>query len=78
MGKDADQIVVTERKIQNENIADCYCDQINTVKKSNWKVDYVLTASDGLMISNVTYKSTPVLNNAKLVKVPTLKIRLNF
>lgn len=67
VGKDAEQIVVTERKIQNENIADCYCDKISTVKKSNWKVDYVLTASDGLMISNVTYNSTPVLNNAKLV-----------
>ena len=67
VGKDADQIVVTERKIQNENLADCYCEQVNTIQKSNWKVDYVLTASDGLMVSNVSYKSTPVLNSAKLV-----------
>lgn len=67
VGKDADQMVVTERKIQNENLADCYCEQVNTVQQNNWKLDYVLTASDGLMVSNVSYKSTPVLNSAKLV-----------
>ena len=67
VGKDADKIVVTERKLQNENLADCFCEKVNTVTKNNWKVDYVLTASDGLMISNVNFKSTRVINSAKLV-----------
>lgn len=67
VGKDADKIVVTERKLQNENLADCFCEKVNTITKNNWKVDYVLTASDGLMISDVNFKSTRVINNAKLV-----------
>ncbi len=67
VGKDADKIVVTERKLQNENLADCFCETVNTVTKNNWKVDYVLTSSDGLMISNVNFKSKPIINSAKLV-----------
>jgi len=67
IGKDADKIVVTERKLQNENLADCFCEKVNTITKNNWKVDYVLTASDGLMISNVNFKSARVINSAKLV-----------
>ncbi len=67
VGKDAENLVVTERKLQNENMADCYCEKINTVKKNNWAVDYVLTASDGLMISNVSFNSNKIINSAKLV-----------
>lgn len=67
IGADADKVVVTERKVQNENIADCYCEKVNTLDKYNWKMEYVLTASDGLMISNVSFNSQRVLNNAKLV-----------
>jgi hypothetical protein len=67
VGKDAENIVVTERKLQNENMADCYCEKINTVKKNNWSVDYVLTASDGLMISNVSFNANKIINSAKLV-----------
>ncbi len=67
VGKDAEKLVVTERKLQNENMADCYCEKINTVKKNNWSVDYVLTASDGLMISNVSFNSNKIINSAKLV-----------
>jgi hypothetical protein len=67
VGKDAENLVVTERKLQNENMADCYCEKINTVKKNNWSVDYVLTASDGLMISNVSFNSNKIINSAKLV-----------
>lgn len=67
VGKDAESLVVTERKLQNENMADCFCEKINTVKKNNWAVDYVLTASDGLMISNVSFNSNKIINSAKLV-----------
>ena len=67
VGKDAANLVVTERKLQNENMADCYCEKINTIKKNNWAVDYVLTASDGLMISNVSFNSNKIINSAKLV-----------
>ncbi|MFZ8310636.1 hypothetical protein ACO1LC_14385, partial [Staphylococcus aureus] len=61
------QPVVTERKIQNENIADCYCNKVNSLSQKGWEMDYLLTGSDGLMISNVKYKSQQVINSAKLV-----------
>ncbi|MBR2647325.1 MAG: hypothetical protein IKD55_00650 [Sediminibacterium sp.] len=65
--KELEQPVVTERKIQNENIADCYCNKVNTLSQKGWEMDYLLTSSDGLMISNVKYKNQQVINSAKLV-----------
>lgn len=65
--KELEQPVVTERKVQNENIADCYCNKVNTLEKKGWAMDYLLTGSDGLMISNVKYKGQQVINSAKLV-----------
>lgn len=62
-----DGAVVTERKLQNETVADCYCEKVNTVEKYGWKMDYLLTASDGLEISNVQFGNQKVLNSAKLV-----------
>jgi len=67
IGKDAPAIVVTERKLQNENISECFCEKINNIKRNNWQMDYVITSSDGLMISNVLYKDARILNSAKLV-----------
>ncbi|TAG11096.1 MAG: hypothetical protein EAZ35_10460 [Sphingobacteriia bacterium] len=66
-GKDADKMVVTERRLQNETVADCYCEKINSIDQKGWKIDYIITASDGLMIQNVTFKNHRILNNAKLV-----------
>ncbi|WP_204350718.1 hypothetical protein, partial [Klebsiella variicola] len=47
--KELEQPVVTERKIQNENIADCYCNKVNSLSQKGWEMDYLLTGSDGLM-----------------------------
>lgn len=66
-GKDANKIVVTERRLQNETIADCYCEKVNSIDKKGWKMDYIITGSDGLMIQNLTYNSKRILNSAKLV-----------
>lgn len=62
-----DAAVVTERKLQNETVADCYCEKVNSVEKYGWNMEYVLTASDGLQISNVQFNQKKVLNSAKLV-----------
>lgn len=62
-----DAAVVTERKMQNETVADCYCENVNTIHKNGWNMDYLLTASDGLQISNVTFNGKRILNSAKLV-----------
>ena len=36
-------------------------------KKENWEMNYVITTSDGLRISEVKYKNQLVVNNAKIV-----------
>lgn len=66
-GEDSLKTPITERRLQNENIADCFCDKVNQLKKYGWQMDYLLTSSDGLMISNVQYGPKRVLNSAKLV-----------
>ena len=39
----------------------------NALEREGWKMDYILTSSDGLRISRVSYKGTPILDSAKLV-----------
>ncbi len=57
----------TERRLQNENITACYCEKTNALEKNDWKMNYILTSSDGLRISEVDYKGKRIINNAKLV-----------
>lgn len=59
--------VITERGLQNDVVAANYCDKENALSQGDWAMDYIITSSDGLRISNVKYKNTPVLNSAKLV-----------
>ncbi|OYY14371.1 MAG: hypothetical protein B7Y69_11975 [Sphingobacteriia bacterium 35-40-8] len=66
-GEDSLKTPITERRLQNENIADCFCDKVNQLNKYGWKMDYLLTSSDGLMISNVQFGPKRILNSAKLV-----------
>lgn len=66
-GEDSLKTPLTERRLQNENIADCFCDKVNQLNKYGWKMDYLLTSSDGLMISNVQFGPKRILNSAKLV-----------
>jgi hypothetical protein len=63
----APQQAATERRIQNENITECFCKKMNTLEKNDWKLNYVLTSSDGLRVSEVEYKNERVINSAKLV-----------
>jgi hypothetical protein len=57
----------TERRLQNENITACYCEKTNALDRNDWKMNYILTSSDGLRISEVDYKGKRIINNAKLV-----------
>lgn len=66
-GSDSVNRSMTERKLQNETIADCFCDKLNQVNRNNWQMDYLITSSDGLMISNVSFLGQRILNSAKLV-----------
>ena len=58
---------ITERRLQDDKITACFCDQEQPLKQNDWQLRYQLTSSDGLRISDVTFKEKPVLQSAKLV-----------
>lgn len=59
--------LITERKLQDEKITTCFCEQENSLEKNNWKLSYHITSSDGLEITQVFFKNIPILRSAKLV-----------
>lgn len=58
---------VTERSLQNDVVAANFCDKENALANGAWKMNYILTSSDGLRVSDVTYKEKQVLDSAKVV-----------
>jgi len=58
---------ITEKKLQDDKITACFCDQQVSINKDGWKMDYMLTSSDGLRIAGVSFNGKPVLQSAKLV-----------
>jgi hypothetical protein len=59
--------LITERRLQDDKITSCYCEVEQTLKRNGWDMQYMLTSSDGLRISNVNFNGNPVLKSAKLV-----------
>lgn len=60
-------IKVTERRLQNDNITDNYCEKETHYEKGDWKLSYIMTNSDGLCVYNAYYKNEKVVNSMKLV-----------
>lgn len=58
---------ISERKLKFDKIMECYCKQVNKIDKYSWQLNYVLTTSDGMRISEVKYNHKQVINNAKIV-----------
>ncbi|ODS84450.1 MAG: hypothetical protein ABS46_03470 [Cytophagaceae bacterium SCN 52-12] len=58
---------ISERNLRYDKIMECYCSQVNSVKKDEWQLNYILTSSDGMRISEVTHRGVPVISNAKIV-----------
>lgn len=58
---------ISEKKLKFDKIMECYCKKISALEKDDWKLNYVITTSDGLRISEVHYKNKLVINNAKVV-----------
>lgn len=58
---------VTERSLQNDVVTAMYCEHSTPFERDGWKLDYILTSSDGLEISAVRFDDQPVLDSAKLV-----------
>ena len=58
---------ITEKKLQDDKITACYCELEQYLNKDGWNMKYMLTSSDGLRISDVSFNNQPVLRSAKLV-----------
>ncbi len=59
--------MITEKKLQDDKITSCYCEVEQKLNKNGWNMNYMLTSSDGLRISDVSFNNKPVLRSAKLV-----------
>ena len=59
--------MITEKRLQDDKITSCYCEVEQKLNKYGWDMKYMLTSSDGLRISDVTFNNRPVLRSAKLV-----------
>jgi hypothetical protein len=53
--------------LQDDVITGLYCEKTTALDRGDWRMNFILTSSDGLRISDVQYKNVPVLENAKLV-----------
>jgi hypothetical protein len=59
--------MITERRLQDDKITSCYCEVEQKLEKNGWNMKYMLTSSDGLRISDVSFNKKSVLRSAKLV-----------
>jgi len=58
---------LSERRLTYDKVMSCHCDVLTPLARDGWKMDYVITSSDGLRISDVSFRGKPVLVDAKLV-----------
>ncbi len=59
--------MITERRLQDDKITSCFCEVEQKLNKNGWDLKYMLTSSDGLRVSDVTFNKKPVIRSAKLV-----------
>ncbi len=57
----------TEETVERQDIFEKYCKQSNELEKDGWRMNFILTASDGLRLSDVAFQGEPVLRSVKLV-----------
>jgi hypothetical protein len=57
----------SEKALQNEYITKNYCERSHTLERDGWRFEYMLTVSDGLKISQVSFHGKPLFGSVKLV-----------
>ena len=67
VGATGPAVAITEKKLKEDKITSCYCEMEQYLSKDSWQMKYMLTGSDGLRISDVSFNGKPVLRSAKLV-----------
>lgn len=60
-------IVVSQRSLENEFVFHNYCQRINKLDRSGWSFKYLITGSDGIEVSDVTFEGKAVFASSKLV-----------
>jgi hypothetical protein len=58
---------VTEKGLENDVMMRDYCEHNTALDQDGWQMNYILTSSDGLRISDVSFQGKPILESAKLV-----------
>lgn len=58
---------VSERKLQNEFISNCFCKTTLPLQRNGWNLNYMITGNDGLRVSEVAFKGKKIIQSAKLV-----------
>lgn len=58
---------ITLRKLQDDKLTACFCEKETALDKYGWKMNYMLTSSDGLRIAQVSFNGKAILQSAKLV-----------
>ncbi len=59
--------IPTQQSLSDAAIMAHFCEKNTALERLDWKLDYLLTSSDGLQISNVSFQGKPLLTSAKLV-----------
>lgn len=58
---------LSEKILQNDVVMQDYCDKTTPLSQDGWEMDYIITSSDGLRLSNVRFNGKAVLDSIKLV-----------
>ena len=58
---------ITQQVVESEDVFNEFCQQSNALARDGWAMDYILTSSDGLRVSDLTFQGAPVLESAKNV-----------
>ncbi len=58
---------VTEARLQNDVITENFCEKETALKRDGWSMNYMLTSSDGLRISDVAFNGAATFDSVKLV-----------
>ena len=67
LGESGPPVEVTERQLENEFVFSEFCEKTRHFTQGDWQFDYQITPSDGLEITQVSYKNKVVMNSAKLL-----------
>ncbi len=59
-------VIPTERTLQSNRVFEDYCQKSTAFAQDGWEMTTMLTSSDGLRLSDVTFAGKPVLRSVKL------------